>query len=59
MRVTVCELPHETRALAALERAYEQRSYLLPFLNDEPLFRGMRDAPRFRELVRRVGLPSD
>jgi TolB-like protein len=52
-------LGDETRALAALERAYEQRSYLLPFLNDEPLFRGMRHAPRFRELVRRVGLPPD
>jgi TolB-like protein/Flp pilus assembly protein TadD len=52
-------LGDEARTLAALESAYDQRSYLLTFLNLEPLFHGIRHSARFRELVHRIGLRAD
>jgi TolB-like protein/tetratricopeptide (TPR) repeat protein len=44
------------RALAALESAYDQRSYLLPFLGLDPVFGGIRHHPRFRSVAGRVGV---
>jgi serine/threonine-protein kinase len=43
---------------AWLERAFEGRAYGLVFLNVDPRFDGARSDPRFKDLVRRVGLPS-
>ena len=47
------------KALAALERSYAQRSMWLPYLTTEPAFNAIRDEPRFRDLVRRLGLERE
>jgi DNA-binding winged helix-turn-helix (wHTH) protein/TolB-like protein/Tfp pilus assembly protein PilF len=56
---TVCvRLGDAERALAYLERAYEERNTHLNDLNVDPEFAPLREHPRFRELARRVGLPE-
>ena len=40
-----------------LERAYRERADLLVYLNNDPRLDSVRADPRFRDLVRRVGLP--
>jgi TolB-like protein/DNA-binding winged helix-turn-helix (wHTH) protein len=44
-------------ALDWLEKAAEWRRYHLAFLKADPLFDPLRGEPRFRELLRRIGLP--
>jgi len=39
-----------------LNRAYEERSPLLPWLKIYPEYDGMRSDPRYDELLRRMGL---
>jgi serine/threonine protein kinase/tetratricopeptide (TPR) repeat protein len=46
------------RALAHIDSAFEERSPGLVFLNVDRAWDRVRDDPRFREAVRRVGLPS-
>lgn len=41
-----------------LEKAYQEQSNILQFLKVHPFFDPIRNDPRFRGLVRRVGLPS-
>lgn len=41
-----------------LEKAYQDRDTLLPYMLREPLLASMRAEPRFADLVRRLGLPS-
>jgi Flp pilus assembly protein TadD len=50
-------LRENSRALDWLERAGEERSPRLIFLNVEPMLDDLRGEPRFKQLVRRVGLP--
>jgi len=45
-------------ALAALERAFEEKATGVRWLKVEPIFDELRAEPRFAELVRRVGLPD-
>jgi TolB-like protein len=45
-------------ALAALERAYEERDPRLPMVNGHPMFEEMRSDPRFQELLRRMNFPE-
>ena len=45
------------RAWAWLERAYADRSFWLPYLKVDPRFDGIRGDPRYRDLLRRMGLP--
>jgi TolB-like protein len=40
-----------------LERAYEQRASVLPFLRVQPIFDSIRSDPRFDDLVRRLHFP--
>jgi hypothetical protein len=40
-----------------LERAYSERDDDMVFLNSDPVWDPLRSAPRFKDLVRRVGLP--
>jgi serine/threonine-protein kinase len=44
--------------LALLDKGYEQRDFRMMFLSVSPEFDGMRSDPRFKELVRRIGLPE-
>jgi TolB-like protein/DNA-binding winged helix-turn-helix (wHTH) protein/Flp pilus assembly protein TadD len=43
-------------AFSALEQAYKEHSNILQFLKVHPHFDPIRNAPRFRDLVHRVGL---
>jgi len=43
-------------ALASLQKAYEERHDRLIYLNVEPIFDGIRSDPRFRDLLRPIGL---
>jgi len=43
-------------AFAGFERAYQEKSNILQFLKVHPFFDPVRDDPRFKDLLRRVGL---
>ncbi|NOT32947.1 MAG: hypothetical protein HOP12_02120 [Candidatus Eisenbacteria bacterium] len=43
------------RALDLLERAYEERVRWMPLLGREPAFDVLRNAPRFRALLAKIG----
>jgi TolB-like protein/Tfp pilus assembly protein PilF len=45
-------------AFGWLEKAFEERAIWLPFLKVDVKFDPLRDDPRFKELVRRVGIPE-
>jgi TolB-like protein/Tfp pilus assembly protein PilF len=49
-------LGEQDQALEGLWRAYEDHSSPLMWLKVDPLVDGLRDAPRFADLLRRVGL---
>ncbi len=49
-------LGDEEAALDRLERAYEERSHSMAFLEVDPQLAALRSRPRFRRLVERVGL---
>ena len=50
-------LGEKHQALIWLERAYEQRPVPLAPIKANPGLDPLRSEPRFRELLRRVGLP--
>lgn len=50
-------LGEKDRAFALLDKAYEERDFLLVMLKVEPMFDPLRSDPRFTTLVQRVGLP--
>lgn len=45
------------KALDALEKAYAERSIMLPLLKTEPSFAALHPDPRFQELARKLALP--
>ncbi len=49
-------LEQRQEALSALERAYSERDSNLTNMKIEPAFDGIRSAPRFQELLRRLGM---
>ena len=49
-------LNEREQALTWLERAYRQHSPMMAWLKADPRFDGIRQEPRFQELMRRVGL---
>jgi DNA-binding winged helix-turn-helix (wHTH) protein/TolB-like protein len=50
------ELGEKARALEWLEKAYEERTSLLAFLNVIPHFESLHSEPGFQDLLRRIGL---
>jgi DNA-binding winged helix-turn-helix (wHTH) protein/TolB-like protein/Tfp pilus assembly protein PilF len=46
------------QTLRWLERASEVVGVPLPFVNVDPLYDFVRDEPRFKEVIRRIGLPA-
>jgi len=50
-------LGEEERAMEYLEKAFEERSHWLIYLHIDPSMDGLRSNGRFRELLRRIGLP--
>ena len=50
-------LGEKDQALSYLEKAYEDRDYLLTTLQDEPRFDPLRSDPRFQDLLRRMNFP--
>jgi len=51
-------LGNDEQTLDWLEKAYEQHDPLLVFLKADPRFDTLSGNPRFRKLVRRIGLPK-
>ncbi len=45
------------RALDYLEKAFEERSFLIGFLAVDGIWDRLRGMPRFESLMRRAGLP--
>ena len=50
-------LNDEPHAMSYLERAYEEHNLAVLFMRTAPELDPIRSSPRFRELVRRIGLP--
>jgi eukaryotic-like serine/threonine-protein kinase len=51
-------LDEKDQALAWLEKAYEERSNRLAYLKREAVWDSLRPDPRFKDLLRRIGLPQ-
>ena len=51
-------LGENDRAMEYLEKSYEEHSHWLIYLHIDPSMDGLRDNPRFQDLLRRVGLPA-
>jgi DNA-binding winged helix-turn-helix (wHTH) protein/TolB-like protein/tetratricopeptide (TPR) repeat protein len=49
-------LGSHTEALTALEQAFAERNPMMPMIAADPAFRPIREEPRFRALVSRMGL---
>jgi hypothetical protein len=45
-------------AFAELEKAYQQRDWFLPHLKNDPAMDSLRDDPRYKDLLKRMGLPE-
>ena len=56
--VVYAGLGETDQAFAWLEKAYEERSGLLPHLKVNPVWDPLRSAPRFVDLLRRIGFPQ-
>jgi tetratricopeptide (TPR) repeat protein len=50
-------LGEKDEALAWLEKSYADRSWYMTSLKVDPKLDGLRSDPRFKDLIRRVGLP--
>ncbi len=51
-------LGENEKAFIWLERAFQEKSMILPLIKVHPFFDPLRNDPRFADLVRRVGLPQ-
>ena len=51
-------LGEKEQALSALERAYAAHDLQMQYLGLDPSYDPLRSEPRFRELIRKVGLPQ-
>ena len=51
------QLGDKEQAIAWLEKAYQEHASRLQYLKINPLYDPLRSAPRFQDLLRRIGLP--
>jgi hypothetical protein len=51
-------LGEESLALDYLERAYEERVGWMPLIGRDPALNVLRGAPRFQNLLRKIGPPE-
>src|SRR3981081_445528 len=51
-------LGESERAIEYLEKSYEEHSHWLIYLHLDPSMDGLRDNPRFQDLLQRIGLPA-
>ena len=51
-------LDRKDEAIAWLEKGYEERDSRMPLIGVAFEFDSLRSDPRFRDLVRRIGLPE-
>ena len=54
--VVYAGLGEKSQTFDALERAYAQRSGSLAFINADPFCKDLRSDPRYKDLLRRIGL---
>jgi hypothetical protein len=54
--IIAANLGDSDQAFAWLDKAYQERSGWMPWLNHEPLLDCLREDSRFSDLLRRVGL---
>ena len=50
-------LGDEAHVMPYLERAYDERNPWILYLQVDPVMDSLRSSPRFRDLIRRIGLP--
>jgi serine/threonine protein kinase/tetratricopeptide (TPR) repeat protein len=55
--VLYTDLGEKDKAFEWLEKSFEERNAWLPFLKADPQFESLRSDPRFKDLVRRIGIP--
>jgi len=55
---TYASLGNRDRAFAWLNKAVEQRSWVIIWLKEDNVWAPLRSDPRFRDLLRRIGLPE-
>jgi tetratricopeptide (TPR) repeat protein len=48
----------DAKAFAWLDKAVEQRSGVIVYLNQDPLLRSLRDDPRYAAFTRKLGMPA-
>jgi hypothetical protein len=58
LAIVYARLGEKDRALACLNKAYEEHDTWLVWIKVAPFYDTLRSDPRYTELVRRVGLPS-
>ena len=51
-------LGNNDEAFAALDRTFEERTFEIQQIKVDPLFDSLRDDPRYRDLLKRMGLPE-
>ena len=55
---TYSELGDKEKALGSLERALQERAFLMPFVSADPAFDSLRAEPRFQEILRKMKLSA-
>lgn len=58
MAIVRAQLGEKDKALTLLEKAFEHHAEWIIYLTLDPKLDNLRDEPRFRELVRKLGLPE-